>query len=487
MSDAVTATSSLLRTQSLMSASQSQLSKLSEQLTTGQVGQSVTDYGASASTLLNLQASQKTEQGYVANNTTIQGYLTAYDATIAHLQSDATTLQKVLGSTQTNSPSSIATLAATVKGLLTDINATLNTQVGDRYIFSGSRYTTAPVGNLNTLPPLNTPVAVSGAASNGSGLVRLTLASTAGLTSGQQITVSGVNGTTEANGTWTVNVIDATHVDLVGSTFANAYTSGGSAVATSTPPITPLPTAVSGAANNGSGLIRLAVGSTAGLSTGQQIAVTGVNGTTEANGTWTINVIDATHIDLVGSTFTNAYTSGGSAVSALPAYDASAPGFGTPVGSPYAQQTAVIAQNEPAISYGISSNDPTIQSLIYALQNAQAATSSGLTSTQVKSYLSNANNLVSDAINGSTTNSAVTGFSGSSGLLAQVTNTQGQIANANAVHTQTLATLTTQATSITAIDSATIAEELSALQSQLQATYKVTASTLNLSLLNYIS
>ena len=148
---------------------------------------------------------------------------------------------------------------------------------------------------------------------------------------------------------------------------------------------------------------------------------------------------------------------------------------------------AVIAQNEPAISYGISSNDPTIQSLIYALQNAQAATSSGLTSTQVKSYLSNANNLVSDAINGSTTNSAVTGFSGSSGLLAQVTNTQGQIANANAVHTQTLATLTTQATSITAIDSATIAEELSALQSQLQATYKVTASTLNLSLLNYIS
>ena len=124
MSDAVTATSSLLRTQSLMSASQSQLSKLSEQLTTGQVGQSVTDYGASASTLLNLQASQKTEQGYVANNTTIQGYLTAYDATIAHLQSDATTLQKVLGSTQTNSPSSIATLAATVNGLLTDINAT---------------------------------------------------------------------------------------------------------------------------------------------------------------------------------------------------------------------------------------------------------------------------------------------------------------------------------------------------------------------------
>jgi len=68
---------------------------------------------------------------------------------------------------------------------------------------------------------------------------------------------------------------------------------------------------VSGAVNNGSGLIRLTVGSTANYTTGQTKLVGSVGGTTEANATWTVTVVDATHIDLQGSTFTNAYTSGG--------------------------------------------------------------------------------------------------------------------------------------------------------------------------------
>lgn len=70
-------------------------------------------------------------------------------------------------------------------------------------------------------------VAVSGAANNGSGLIRLTVASTSGWTTGDSKTVSGVVGTTEANGTWTITVVDATHIDLQGSAFANAYVSGG--------------------------------------------------------------------------------------------------------------------------------------------------------------------------------------------------------------------------------------------------------------------
>ena len=71
--------------------------------------------------------------------------------------------------------------------------------------------------------------AVTGAANNGSGLIRLTVPTTAGLVSGNTVKVSSVTGTTEANGTWTYNVIDATHIDLVGSAFVNAYVSGGTA------------------------------------------------------------------------------------------------------------------------------------------------------------------------------------------------------------------------------------------------------------------
>ena len=70
-------------------------------------------------------------------------------------------------------------------------------------------------------------VDISNAANNGSGLIRLTVTSTSGWTTGDIKTVADVGGTTEANGTWTITVIDGTNIDLQGSTYANAYTSGG--------------------------------------------------------------------------------------------------------------------------------------------------------------------------------------------------------------------------------------------------------------------
>jgi hypothetical protein len=68
---------------------------------------------------------------------------------------------------------------------------------------------------------------ISGCANNGSGLIRVTVGSTSGWTTGDYKTISAVTGTTEANGTWPITVVDGTHIDLQGSTFANAYVSGG--------------------------------------------------------------------------------------------------------------------------------------------------------------------------------------------------------------------------------------------------------------------
>lgn len=63
--------------------------------------------------------------------------------------------------------------------------------------------------------------------------------------------------------------------------------------------------AISAAANNGSGLIRLTVASTAALTTGNRVAVTDGSGNTVPwNGPWTVTVIDGTHLDLQGSTYT---------------------------------------------------------------------------------------------------------------------------------------------------------------------------------------
>ncbi|MCK9597401.1 MAG: hypothetical protein M0R06_00095 [Sphaerochaeta sp.] len=66
---------------------------------------------------------------------------------------------------------------------------------------------------------------ISAIADNGSGLIRVTHDMT--LEDGQVITIHDVAGCTEANDTWQVDYVDATNVDLVGSTFTNAYTSGG--------------------------------------------------------------------------------------------------------------------------------------------------------------------------------------------------------------------------------------------------------------------
>jgi hypothetical protein len=65
------------------------------------------------------------------------------------------------------------------------------------------------------------------AGDSGSGEIRVEVASTASLTTGEYKTITQVEGTTEANGTWQITVIDGTHFDLDGSTFSNAYSAGG--------------------------------------------------------------------------------------------------------------------------------------------------------------------------------------------------------------------------------------------------------------------
>lgn len=68
--------------------------------------------------------------------------------------------------------------------------------------------------------------AITGAADNGSGAIRITAASH-GLADEAIVLIHSVLGCTEANGTGQITYVDADTFDLYGSTFANAYTSGG--------------------------------------------------------------------------------------------------------------------------------------------------------------------------------------------------------------------------------------------------------------------
>lgn len=74
--------------------------------------------------------------------------------------------------------------------------------------------------------PRHARKAITNAVTN-AGLIRIT-ATGHGFSTGNVVDVTGVVGTVEANRTgWTITVIDANTFDLVGSTFVNAYVSGG--------------------------------------------------------------------------------------------------------------------------------------------------------------------------------------------------------------------------------------------------------------------
>jgi hypothetical protein len=102
-----------------------------------------------------------------------------------------------------------------------------------------------------------TTYAVSGAADNGSGAIRLTIPTNI-LVTGDTVQVSAVGGFTGANNRWVATVVDGTHIDLQGSQSApetiGTWTSGSRAVA-----VTSLDSLAVGQTVNG---VNIAAGST---------------------------------------------------------------------------------------------------------------------------------------------------------------------------------------------------------------------------------
>ena len=139
--------------------------------------------------------------------------------------------------------------------------------------------------------------AVTGAADNGSGFVRITVASNTArdftnYTSGQPVTGIGIGGTTEANGVNPGTKISTTTLDL---TYA-----------------------VTGAVSGTSSRCRLTLSapSTVGLTNGGTYTVGGIAGATgtACNGSHVISIVtfaSPTVVEMVGTTFAGTYSSGG--------------------------------------------------------------------------------------------------------------------------------------------------------------------------------
>lgn len=90
---------------------------------------------------------------------------------------------------------------------------------------SSNGVVTTTVANAGGVVPGVSNLAVSGASS--ASPIVITTASAHGLSSGNYVTISGVLGNTNANGTFQIAVQSSTTFSLIGSTFNAAYTGGG--------------------------------------------------------------------------------------------------------------------------------------------------------------------------------------------------------------------------------------------------------------------
>jgi hypothetical protein len=162
------------------------------------------------------------------------------------------------------------------------------------------------VGVGQAVGSVTTKVLGTSAAADGD--VKLIVASTAGMKTGDVIEVSGVLGTTEANGVWSIKDLDLTHIELEGSAYANAYVSGGSAVDLTSPPNEQAPSvAISmskdGGASFGNPIIRQLGRQANVLRTRVSVLNLGLSGPMGVR--FRIDCTDAVYISFLGATMSS--------------------------------------------------------------------------------------------------------------------------------------------------------------------------------------
>ncbi|MCA8247941.1 hypothetical protein LGN12_12265 [Burkholderia multivorans] len=141
----------------------------------------------------------------------------AYGAVGDGVADDTTALQNWLNASAASGLTAFCS-AGTYK-----ITASLNLNSNNAYKIAGPGGSACNI--TSNMPTITVSGAAAGATYSGVPSIRLTVSSTTGIASAAEVT--GVNGTTEVNGAWPAVVIDSTHVDFVGPTFAHAWTSGG--------------------------------------------------------------------------------------------------------------------------------------------------------------------------------------------------------------------------------------------------------------------
>ena len=138
---------------------QNNILTLNQQLASNKKHNNLTDYDpTSAHQLLDLQNSVTQRQSYQSSLTNVNNVLSSYDLAFGDMETINAGAVNIAQQYQSYTPSNQAELQAQTQNYLKQLTDDLNQQVGNRYIFSGARYNTAPVPDLTTVTAAATTV-----------------------------------------------------------------------------------------------------------------------------------------------------------------------------------------------------------------------------------------------------------------------------------------------------------------------------------------
>lgn len=132
---------------------QESLATLSEQLSTGKKSLDLADYSfTDARRLLDFRTTISKRTAYNDVINTVLPRLNTYNNVLESLDKIGNNMMQLINTTENSSQATDAAVGSQVSSFMQQVQFFLNQQIGDRFIFSGSRYSTAPIGDLSALP-----------------------------------------------------------------------------------------------------------------------------------------------------------------------------------------------------------------------------------------------------------------------------------------------------------------------------------------------
>ena len=147
-----------------ITANRKQLDKLNYSLTTGQNFQELKFYGRDASRVVDLQKDIEARNSYLSSIQYAQSITSSYDTVLERLvemTTDALAAAEPLSSNDDDFESTTTVLS---NNFMLEFEANMNIKIGDRFVFGGTNFSSAPVTDLRTLSLYTTNDLVSNGA-----------------------------------------------------------------------------------------------------------------------------------------------------------------------------------------------------------------------------------------------------------------------------------------------------------------------------------